>query len=261
MSQVGSPRAVVRNRNGAAIRCGGQVDSRSKGARTRMLAMDEEALLQEQIEYYDKCAGQYDEMATPPDESFVGFGHALDAALDRFAPTGRVLEIASGTGAWTVRLLDYASSVLAVDASPEMIKLARSRVGGDRRVRFVKADAFSWQPDDEFDVVFFASWISHVPPARFDAFWGTVDASLRRGGRVFFVDELRDAWRYEHLREEFLQGHPVPIVRRSLRGGQSFRVVKVYWAEEELESRLRALGWRIGVHAVGPFFWAQGQRV
>lgn len=79
-----------------------------------------------------------------------------------------------------------------------------------------------WQPDEEFDVVFFASWISHVPPARFDAFWKTVDASLRRDGRVFFVDELKDAWRYEHLHEEFVQGHPFPIVRRLLRSGSRF---------------------------------------
>jgi hypothetical protein len=47
--------------------------------------------------------------------------------------------------------------------------------------------------------VFFASWLSHIPPGMFHRFWETVRAALAPAGRVFFADESVDAWRYEEL--------------------------------------------------------------
>jgi trans-aconitate methyltransferase len=101
--------------------------------------------------------------------------------------------IASGTGAWTTQLLQRASSVAALDAAPEMHAQAAAWVNDDPRVRFLQADVFSWTPDHAYDVVFFANWLSHVPLARFETFWSTVRGALRPSGRVFFIDELRDA--------------------------------------------------------------------
>jgi len=64
---------------------------------------------------------------------------ALDR-LDGFAPAGDVLELARGPGTWTPRLLRDAATLTAVDAAPEMLAIARKRVGDDDRVRFVVAD-------------------------------------------------------------------------------------------------------------------------
>jgi len=73
---------------------------------------------------------------------------------------------------------------------------AQHKIGEDPRVRFLQADIFSWRADRQYDVVFFANWLSHVPPSRFDSFWKTVEAAVKPGGRIFFVDEGRDAvWR------------------------------------------------------------------
>ena len=36
--------------------------------------------------------------------------------LDRFGPTGNVLELACGTGLWTTELAKHANSITAVDA-------------------------------------------------------------------------------------------------------------------------------------------------
>ena len=232
-------------------------------AATRAVAddavVDVQELVAEQISYYRSRAAEYDSTATPPDDSLAVFGEEQRLALDRFWPEGDVLEIACGTGGWTHHLLRHPSRVTAIDASPEMLTLARAKVGDDPRVRFVCADVFTWRPEDRYDVVFFANWLSHVPPVWFDAFWETVRRVLRPDGRVFLIDELADAWRHEKLEMRSAGGEDVPIAPRLLKDGRQFGVVKVYWPATDLESRLRELGWEIDVHPVGPFFWAQGQ--
>jgi ubiquinone/menaquinone biosynthesis C-methylase UbiE len=219
-----------------------------------------QALIAEQIDYYRHRAVEYDETSRPPDDSLDGYGRELAVALERFRPTGEVLEIASGTGAWTIELLNHASSVTALDASPEMHEQARAKIGRDARVRFVEADVFSWTHDDSYDVVFFANWLSHVPQARFSRFWQIVARALRPSGRVFFIDELRGAWRHDELRENLAIDTDASVVRRSLRDGRSFRIVKVFWDPDALEHELRSLGWNVVVHPAGPFYWAEARR-
>jgi SAM-dependent methyltransferase len=226
----------------------------------RSATVDDDALLAEQLEYYRQRAPEYDRTATPPDDPLAPFGAEIAAALDRFAPRGDVLEIASGTGGWTLRLLSHASHVTALDAAPEMHEIARAKLGDDPRVRFVVADVFTCQPDRAYDVVFFANWLSHVPPARFSAFWDIVARAIRPDGRVFLIDERVDAWRHEALHEQPIADRSVPIVQRTLSDGTSFRVVKVFWDEAELTRALGDLGWAIRAHPVGPFLWAEGER-
>jgi ubiquinone/menaquinone biosynthesis C-methylase UbiE len=218
------------------------------------------ALIAEQIDYYRHRAVEYDETSRPPDGSLDAYGRELAVALERFRTDGEVLEIASGTGAWTIELLNHASRLTALDASPEMHEQARAKIGRDARVRFVKTDVFSWMPDARYDVVFFANWLSHVPQARFVRFWQIVARALRPSGRVFFIDELQDAWRHDDLREDLATDTDASVVRRSLRDGRSFRIVKVFWEPDALEQELHNLGWDVVVHPVGPFYWAEARR-
>ena len=223
-----------------------------------MASMDEDALIREQIEYYRVRAPEYDVTSAPPIDRLAAYARRIEMGLGRFRPTGRVLEIASGTGLWTIQLLRHASSITALDSSSEMHELSRIKTGGDPRVHYVLADAFSWQPDGRYDVVFFADWLSHVPPKGFDRFWAMVRGSLAPAGRVFLVDELEDAWKYgDPFREIFANDPSVPVVYRSVGDGRTFRVVKVYWNPEELRSTLAAEGWEAEIHTAGPFFWAE----
>jgi trans-aconitate methyltransferase len=93
-----------------------------------------------------------------------------------------VLELACGTGHWTPLLAARARSVTAVDAAPEMLAVARQRARG-LPVQFIQADVFGWQPPRRYDTVFFACWLTHVPPARFAAFWSMVGMALAPGGQ------------------------------------------------------------------------------
>ncbi len=204
-----------------------------------------DGLLAEQVAYYRARAPEYDAGAL----AFSG-GDEVVVALDAFQPTGDVLELACGTGAWTARLLHHADSVTAVDFSPEMIELAGRRVGNDPRVRFVVADLFTWRPDRAYDVVFFGFWISHVPMERFDAFWEFVEGCLEPWGRVFFADDTH------RTEDELIEGPESATIERRLVDGTRFRVVKVPHTVADLQRRLRELGWRVEVHeTAGPFYW------
>jgi SAM-dependent methyltransferase len=226
-----------------------------------MRGVEADALIAEQIEYYRARAPGYDDFASPPDGSLAPYGREIEMALEDFGPTGSVLEIASGTGLWTRHLLRHASSVAALDAAPEMHEMSRRKIVEDARVRYIVADVFAWEPDRRYDVVFFANWLSHVPPGGFERFWAKVDASLAPTGRVFFVDEREDAWRHEKgFGETFADDPAGCLVRRSVPDGRTFRVVKVFRDPSELVSTLDAIGWDIDIHAAGPFLWAQGVR-
>lgn len=222
--------------------------------------MDPESLIQEQIHYYRLRAPEYDETSSPAGNPLAAFEQEIQGALHAFSPTGDVLEIASGTGNWTRLLLQHSSSITALDSAPEMHRESRRKLDGDPLVRYIEADVLSWEPDRAYDVIFFANWLSHVPPGLLDRFWATVRRALLPHGRVFLVDESKDAWRYDHLRETFVPGEGVPVATRALRDGTTFNVVKVFWDPDQLAERVRVLGWEIRVNTTGPFFWAEGRR-
>ncbi len=206
-----------------------------------------EGLLAAQRAYYSEIAAGYGHCAIPGWK-----GEDLDAALEAFRPAGDILELACGTGIWTERMERHARSLTAVDASAEMLELARARVQSPR-VRFVQADIFGWEPDGRYDAVVFCFWLSHVPLERFDEFWDLVGRALKDDGRVFFADDAH------RTPEELVDGESGQTVRRSLSDGSTRTIFKVPHEPAGLERRLASIGWRISVRAAeGPFFWGQG---
>ncbi len=214
----------------------------------------ERELLDEQIAYYRARAAEYDATSAPPDGPFAADANRIRDTLRAFAPRGRVLEIAAGTGQWTGLLAEFADDLVVTDASPEMLELNRTKVG-ERGAAYRVADAFALEPTHAHDVVFFGFFLSHVPPSRFDAFWTVVEGLLAPGGRVFFVDESdHGIWEGDWIDAE------ARIVRRPLTNGSVHRAVKVLWQPIQLRNRLVQLGWTVEVEAVGPFLWGSGSR-
>jgi demethylmenaquinone methyltransferase/2-methoxy-6-polyprenyl-1,4-benzoquinol methylase len=225
-----------------------------------LVKYDPDALVAEQLAYYRARAPEYHEWherlgrydrGPELQRQWLAEVAEVAAALEAFAPAGRVLELACGTGWWTERLLRYAANITAVDASPEVIAINRSRLN-DARIRYVEADLFAWQPDARYDVVFFSFWLSHVPPERFAAFWALVRECLAPGGRVFFIDSLYNeaATAVDH----HLEGAEAFTLTRRLNDGREFRIVKVHYRPEELAARLRELGWDAVVRGTANHF-------
>jgi ubiquinone/menaquinone biosynthesis C-methylase UbiE len=80
-------------------------------------------ILEEQVAYYRALAPDYLDQGLD-----LPGGEELVAALEAFRPSGSVLELACGPGVWTGRLLRFADELTAVDASPEMLALAKARI-------------------------------------------------------------------------------------------------------------------------------------
>ena len=217
-------------------------------------------LLREQIEYYRSRASEYDEWffrqgrydrGPAHREEWFGEVAVVEAALAQAVTGANVLELACGTGLWTRRLAESQRHVMAIDASPEAIAINRERVRSDQ-VTYHVADLFSWVPPvSAFDAVVFGFWLSHVPAAKFEAFWATVRSALRSSGTVFFVDSL-----FEQA-STAANHDPIDksgVVRRKLNDGREFSVVKVFYEPEALERRLIDLGWSGYVRSSGRFF-------
>jgi demethylmenaquinone methyltransferase/2-methoxy-6-polyprenyl-1,4-benzoquinol methylase len=213
--------------------------------------------LAEQVDYYRARAPEYDDWWERRHQYDFGpqFASAwavevaaVGDALDRFAPTGDVLELAAGTGIFTALLLAHAEHVTAVDASPEALAINAARNGTDR-VEHAVADLFEWEPPRRFDHVCFSFWISHVPATRWAGFWAMGARALVPGGRVWFCDNARADHAIAHG-PALLAGvgdtrrpDGVEDSARVLRDGRQFTIVKRYWSPPELEAELAGLGW------------------
>jgi ubiquinone/menaquinone biosynthesis C-methylase UbiE len=178
---------------------------------------------------------------------------------DDRARVDRALELACGTGIWTGELVKLADHVTALDASPEVIAINRAKLreGDDPddaadRVTFVERDIFAWKPDQQYDLVFFGFWLSHVPPERLDAFLATVACALKPGGRVFMVDSRRTS----SAGAQGQQVQPPEVIRqqRQLKDGRTFQVVKIYYVPDALAAHFARARIAAAVQTTANFF-------
>lgn len=224
---------------------------------------DDEDLLAEQRAYYRARAPEYDEWwrrlgrYDRGDEMAEEWERQLavvEAALASFGATGRVLELAGGTGWWTQRLATTADSLTVVDASPETLELNRQRVRRDD-VEYIVADVFDWMPQQRYDVVFFSFWLSHVPRARFGSFWARVRGCLAPGGRAFLIDNRNDPAPTPEVGDPYVVEYTPDVHRRRLADGSEYRVVKVMYEPGELEALIVAEGWSAEIGATRWFIF------
>ncbi len=179
------------------------------------------------------------------------------AQLHAFHLTGDVLELAAGTGLWTQQLLRSASTVTAVDASPEMLAINQAKVASPR-VTYVLADLFSWQPERVYDALFFGFWISHVPHEQLDAFLRSCWTWLRPGGKIFFVDEAS----CPPTAPDRPMRRDRQIEARTLNDGRSFEIVKNYYKAPDLVASWVRAGFDITIRpAATHFLYGFGTRL
>ncbi|MEJ2551118.1 MAG: class I SAM-dependent methyltransferase [Anaerolineales bacterium] len=223
-------------------------------------ADDPNNMLNEQISYYQARSREYDEWFYR--QGRYDRGEALNRrwfseveevsrALHAFEPAGNVLEIACGTGLWTAQIVQHATQVTAIDAVSEVLAINQSRVNSSK-VHYLQANIFEWQPREQYDTIFFAFWLSHVPPERFEAFWTLVKSALKPKGRVFFIDSRYDAT--STAQDHALEGSNATTISRRLNDGREFRIVKVFYDAAQLSERLAKTGWQFTIEETSHYF-------
>lgn len=110
----------------------------------------------------------------------------------------RVLDVGCGDGRLTRQLARRAGAVLALDLSPEMIRLARDRSAGHRNIEYRLADVRATPlPPGAFDAVVTVATLHHLPLSETV---GVLKAALRPGGMLVVQDVVdRSAARYALL--------------------------------------------------------------
>src|SRR5262245_18753821 len=116
-------------------------------------------VLHEQLNYYRSRASEYDESLQARRRVLADEASAViqrdmaraQRALHGLGPFEHVLELACGTGTWTKELTKLGRRVTALDGSPEVLAIARTKVG-DAPVEFVCADIFTWRATTQYDL-------------------------------------------------------------------------------------------------------------
>lgn len=203
------------------------------------------------VDYYRRRAESYERIYHKPERQ--ADLRAMEAWVrGRFAGR-RVLEIACGTGWWTVHGARDALDWLATDLNEETIAIARSKPM-PASVRFARADAYALEPlDGRFDAAFAGFWWSHVPLQRLPQWIEALHARLDAGACVVVLDN------------RFVPGSSTAITRRDAAGntyqtrqlddGSVHEVLKNFPDEAEvrtvLGTRARDFAWTSWTH-----YWA-----
>ncbi|HKP76523.1 MAG TPA: class I SAM-dependent methyltransferase [Longimicrobiaceae bacterium] len=163
------------------------------------------------------------------DDRLRPFERALLSYLP--AACGRVLEVGCGHGAITRHLAPRAESVLAIDLSPEMIRLARKLSAAHTAIDYRVADVTTADlPDASFDVVLSAATLHHLP---LEPTVRRLAAALRPGGWLVIQDLVtRPGLRYLPLNALALAVQRCRLVGRWPRNRELARLYERHSAGE-----------------------------
>lgn len=156
--------------------------------------------------YYARRAAEYERVYAKPERQ--ADLRAIEAWLaPRFAGR-RVLEVACGTGWWTVHGARLAARWLATDLNRETLAIARAKPAPASAIRWREMDAYRFDAlaGETFDAAFAGFWWSHVPRARLPGWLDALHARLEPGATVVFIDN------------RLVPGSSTPISRRDAEG-------------------------------------------
>lgn len=203
------------------------------------------------LEYYGRRAQEYERIYQRDDPVERAELAGIRATILEVFPGRRVLEVACGTGFWTQVLAEVAESVMATDASPEVLDEARKK-GMDSVVELREAGAYDLAAvPGSYDAALATFWLSHVPRARLAGFLDQLHRRLEPGAVVLLVDSVFVPGLGGHIVASDETDDTFKL--RTLESGEEYRVLKNYHSEEELR-RLFAATDRLRLR-VGERYW------
>jgi predicted O-methyltransferase YrrM len=104
-------------------------------------------------------------------------------------PSGKFLELGTGTGlstAWILDGMDNDSSLISIDNEPAFLEIAQKSLGSDKRLNLVNTDGGEWVDNNKqqkFDYIFADTW--HGKYLLLDE----VLSMLNKGG-LYIIDDM-----------------------------------------------------------------------
>ncbi|HEX8000783.1 MAG TPA: class I SAM-dependent methyltransferase [Pyrinomonadaceae bacterium] len=139
------------------------------------------------------------------------------------------LEIGCGTGEFTRLLAACARRVLAVDLSPQMIRLAREQSKDYSNIEYVRGDAMRLSlPTESYDCVVSLATLHHL---ELEQALSRMKDTLRANGVLIIQDLVADCCLIERMKSALV--FPVSVARRFWKTGRlrAPREVREAWAE------------------------------
>ncbi len=201
-------------------------------------------------DYYNRRAFEYESIYFRPDEPRLYELEDQARALRDWLRGRDVLEIAAGTGWWTVHAASVAKSMTATDINENTLEIAKLKPLDN--VRFEIADAYHLEKlQGKFDACLACFWLSHVSRTRVKEFLDGLHKRLEPGSRCFLADNLYDPNVGGVLVEE--PGNADTYKIRTWRDGSENKVLKNYYPEDELQTMLAGMN-NLQIH-YGPCYW------
>jgi SAM-dependent methyltransferase len=209
------------------------------------------------IAYYAARAAEYDDVYLKPErQDDLG---SLRSILRELLKGHTVLEVACGTGFWTVEIAATAKSIQAIDANASVLEIALERLRNQPNVNVARDDAFLLDGvRGDFTAAFAGFWWSHLRKgAQLSRFLDVLHGRLRPGALVVFTDN------------RYVAGSSLPITRedadgntyqqRRLRDGTEHEVLKNFPEETELQNILRGRGTQVDFRRL-TYYWCLSYR-
>jgi ubiquinone/menaquinone biosynthesis C-methylase UbiE len=156
----------------------------------------------------DLLPAYYDERALTYDDAYEMFGRHSDPKTNRIWKTelqsieeqmmpfitGRVLDVACGSGWWALKMPQDCLLTL-LDESSSMLDIAANKMqSSGKKYNLVKADALARLPfpDNYFDSCFFAFWIGLLNPFVVKSFLNEISRVVIPEGSILLFDSKRE---------------------------------------------------------------------
>jgi len=160
----------------------------------------------------------FDRIALLPEESWNHNSHYHSFLLSHIPEScDQILEIGCGTGKFSQLLAQRASKVLAIDLSPQMIRVAQENSARYSNIDFVLGDVLEYPlPANHFDCIATLTTLHHLP---FAPVLKKIKQALKPQG-VFLCLDL---YRRSNATDLFFDGiaYPLSLALRFMKTGRS----------------------------------------
>lgn len=164
-----------------------------------------------------------------------GEQEAIASQIEQLFAGRHVLELGCGAGGWTECLAQVASSVLAIDNSPELLALAVQKELFPDKVEFRYGDLDILSNSNRvFDAAFVSFWFSHLAKNSTAQFLRQLHSYLSPGAIVTIVDHIYIAETGDKLFNQ--PGKRDTFIVQQLDDGSKQQVVRNYYDCDKLRN-------------------------